>query len=88
MSTLKVDLEAVKIWYHNKTKDKPCIMCGGTHLEIHDEFVDLRPFSGLNTITAVVAIPHVAVVCKICGHSEFFNAIVMGLLHSNPDSVN
>lgn len=75
-------------WHGNKA----CPICQENRWDIGEDIMELRPFEGGGLATGGRIYPLVAVVCKNCGYSYLFNAVVVGMMpvanesEPNPDS--
>lgn len=61
---------------------KPCEVCSGKEWVLNDTIFELREFEKGKLIIGVESsiFPVLAVTCKSCGRTYFFNAILLGLI--------
>ncbi|MDP3057738.1 MAG: hypothetical protein Q8N37_04480 [bacterium] len=59
-----------------------CIICNGSEWLLNDTIYELREFMGGSFILGekVSIFPVLAVSCKSCGHTHYFNAILIGVV--------
>lgn len=65
---------------------KPCPMCGKRNWAIGDHLVASVPYAGGELVMAGTLYPQAMLVCGNCGHTAYFNAVVIGLVRRDPDS--
>ena len=65
----------------------PCNVCQGKEWILNDTIFELREFQGGNLVIGGKSsvFPVIAVVCKNCGNTLFFNAIQLGLIKKEND---
>jgi hypothetical protein len=61
-----------------------CPACKRPHLSLADTLLEVRPFHGGMFFAGGPVYPHAAVICTFCGHTMFFNAVILGLLPGGP----
>lgn len=61
---------------------KPCEVCSGREWLMNDTIFELREFEKGKLIIGGKSkvFPVITVTCKSCGHTYFFNAILLGLV--------
>lgn len=68
---------------------KVCPICGHKGLIISDTIFEIREFNGGQLILGgkeSTIYPLIAVVCGGCGNTQFFNAILLGIVSNNDKS--
>ena len=59
---------------------KPCPMCGTERYSIGDGFVSFQTqYPSVNFEPQIQHYPNIMLICQNCGHSLFFNVILLGL---------
>lgn len=59
------------------TEKNACPMCKKDSWSISDRFYEMKEF-GLNENGTQQTSPFIIMSCKTCGHSRFFNALILG----------
>lgn len=81
----KSEKDKALAWLNERTEAAPtCSVCGTQNWTVADHAVAPALF-GKGLILGGVAYPHIMLVCRHCGHTLFFNAIVMGVLDKNEE---
>ena len=65
-----------------------CSLCGDRRWTVLDHLIEFRPYAGGNMILGGMTYPHVGIICENCGHSEFVNAVVCGLVPADKPATN
>lgn len=72
-----LDQQKVADWVNEHWKDeKTCTICKGTDWTIGPDIVFVKS-------PTLESYPLVLLVCNQCGHTIFFNALIMGLVESD-----
>lgn len=74
-------------WINSKWPVKTCEVCHANQWELSDFMVAAPRFEGGIVIGGQIA-PHLMVMCKNCGNTKFFNAVIMGLVKENKEPSN
>ncbi|EEZ95964.1 hypothetical protein [Legionella longbeachae] len=74
-------------WINSKWLIKNCEICQTSQWELANFIVAAPRFEGGIIIGGPIA-PHVMVMCKNCGNTKFFNAVIMGLIKEHKESPN
>lgn len=63
-------------------KERKCDLCGSSELLLNDRIFELREFQGGSLVLGgeSAVFPVIAVSCRKCGNTYFFNAILLGIL--------
>ncbi|MBU1209929.1 MAG: hypothetical protein KJ587_01490 [Alphaproteobacteria bacterium] len=68
-------------WLNQKwVGNKACPVCAQNHWTIADHAVTPSISHGSGLIIGGPSYPHALVICNNCGHTLFFNAVLMGIL--------
>jgi len=77
----KIDVEKVVNWLNRQWQGaKVCPICKNNNWNISEKPVELREFHGGGFVVGGPVYPLISIICKICGYTLLFNAIVAGLL--------
>lgn len=77
----KLDRQRFAEWLNRHwTGNKVCPICGNNNWSVPEELVEVRPFSGGTLVLGGRLFPHAIIICKVCGHTLLFNAMVAGLV--------
>lgn len=69
--------------------DKICPICHQKNWQVEDSAYELREFQGGNLVVGNGSIiPIVPVMCRNCGYTILFNAMVNGLIKKNQEDTN
>jgi len=74
----KIALEKLSSFFRSS-----CPICAGNEWILNDTVFELREFSGGGLVIGGEAssiYPVIAVACKTCGHTHYFNAILLGVI--------
>lgn len=74
-------------WINSKWPIKTCEICSQTKWELSDFLVAAPRFEGSIMLGGKIA-PHIMVMCRNCGNTKFFNAVIMGLIEENKELPN
>lgn len=74
-------------WINSKWPVKTCEVCLQRQWELHDFMVSTPRFEGGIIIGGQIA-PHIMIMCKNCGNTKFFNAVLMGLIKENKELIS
>ncbi len=78
---VKLDFDKATEWLDSHWQgEQACPVCGKDVWGIHDEAVEIRPYSGGQLTVGGPIFPYLAVICMSCGNTMFFNALHAGLL--------
>ena len=77
---MDIDKEKVLQWINTHwTGPRNCQVCHSTNWLLLDKVWELREFQGgALVIGSNPVLPVVALMCNVCGHTIFFNAIAVG----------
>jgi hypothetical protein len=69
-------------WLEEKWPEKnhPCEVCSNKKWQILKVIIASRPYLPNGRTTAEEIIPHFVIMCKNCGNTKYFNAILSGLV--------
>ncbi len=78
---MKLDMEKLKLWL-NEVWDSPptCPICQNEEWLWMEKIWELTEFRSNDKV-----LPVVASMCNICGHTIFFNAVVLELVKGNKE---
>jgi predicted nucleic-acid-binding Zn-ribbon protein len=76
----------IQKWFDTKCPDFKCPICGNETFHGSDRVFTPIPISadGRGSLAFGVSLPSIAVVCSRCGHTLFFNALMIGVAHQPP----
>lgn len=59
-----------------------CPACKNQNFQLNDSIFEIREFNGGNIVLGgqSTIFPVIALTCKNCGHTNLFNAVVLGLI--------
>lgn len=80
-------LEKALTWLNSKWPIKTCDVCRTNLWELSNFMVAAPRFEGGIVIGGPVA-PQLMVMCKNCGNTKFFNAVIMGLVKADKEPSN
>ena len=75
-------------WIQKHWKKSPnCTICDANYWKVSDQITELRPFNrDVFVIGPARVVPVIYLVCKVCGYTIFFNAVIAGLVEgTGPD---
>jgi hypothetical protein len=67
---------------NQRWKSKVCGVCGSTNWAVTDRIFQLMEFHEGALVVGGQVVPLINVHCSSCGHTLFFNAILLGLVTS------
>lgn len=81
------DMEKFNAWVRTQTRTglQPCSMCGALSWKLSEHVVEIRPFYEGNMVLSGPLYPMVVLTCGNCGHSVFFNAVLIGIVEGKKD---
>ncbi|MFZ2072295.1 MAG: hypothetical protein WA101_00335 [Minisyncoccia bacterium] len=67
----------------NKYSPHICPVCKGMEYQLNETIFEMREFSGGSLFVGGQSsiFPAVLLTCKKCGHTHFFNAILLGVIN-------
>lgn len=67
-----------------------CSMCRSSDVRLNDTIFELREYNSGNLIIGgpSTIFPVVALNCVKCGHTDFFNAVLLGVLDKDGKNIN
>ncbi len=78
---MKIDREKAIKWLNEKWKgDKLCPVCKTNSWDLPEILGEVRQFQGGGLVVGGPVFPVFPLTCKTCGHTLFFNALVMGII--------
>ena len=77
--------ERIAAWLKARGVPRPCSMCGANSWTLANHLVTPPIYrSGGSFMFGGPAYPQAMLMCTICAHTVYFNAVVMGILQSEP----
>ena len=77
---MDIDTRKVEEWLDDKWSGaKECPVCGNNAWNIVPHTYETREFKGGDLVLPGSVIPHVVVMCNVCGYTVLFNAIAVGV---------
>jgi predicted nucleic-acid-binding Zn-ribbon protein len=73
-------------WIKERTKLKGCVACGKNNFELGAHVVAPIRLSGTQVQFGGATYPSVPLICRNCGYTYFFNAVVMGIYEPAKDA--
>lgn len=84
----KIDVQKVVDWLNSQWQGpKVCPICKSNNWNISEKLLELREFHEGSFVVGGPVYPLIAITCKVCGHTLFFNAIVAGVLTPKQGSI-
>lgn len=85
MELKKDEIEKIASWLNKHWKgEKLCPICGNNNWNISQAVYELRTFHGGGLVVGGPVYPVIGIVCMVCGHTLFFNAIKLGFVKPAP----
>ena len=85
MKLTKPDIEKIAGWLNEYWQgEKICPICHSNNWTISDEIYEFRAFHGGRLVVGGPVFPAVGIICTVCGHTLFFNAIKLDLVKPAP----
>ena len=74
------DRRAISAWMKEQWRgEKGCPVSGKANWAFGEDLVELRPYAGGGLIMGGSVYPAVMVICRDCGYTRMFNAMLMDL---------
>jgi predicted nucleic-acid-binding Zn-ribbon protein len=80
-------VDNIKVWLREKVVN-PCEACGDSNWLINERIVAPMNFSANGALSGGKVLPHFCVICKNCGNTRFFNAVLTGILKKEQKDSN
>lgn len=78
---MKIDYAKATDWFRNKWKGTTaCPICQSDQWQIGEELLEIRQFHGGVFSTGGNIYPFIQVICKTCGYTMFFSAVIAGIV--------
>ena len=85
MKISQADIDAILKWLnHNWQGQKLCPICQKNNWNISDTVYEIREFQGGGLVVGGPVYPTIGVICNVCGHTLFFNALKLGIIKGPP----
>lgn len=90
MKLNKIQKEKLLQHFNKKVPKLPeCSVCHKKIWTISDTIYELREYHGGSVVLGSPLAPIITLICKNCGNTLFFNAILLNIIqHKNKDSKN
>lgn len=70
-------------WFRSKNGPRPCSVCGDNNWTLGAHLVVPNTWAGGAISMGGMSYPQVMLICRNCGHTNFFNAVIVGALENS-----